>query len=50
MHASGTFLCGRSQNPHILKNRSKFGIWRDAHGSISVQEGEPFKILKLHWF
>jgi hypothetical protein len=33
-----------------LKDPSKTSIGSQAHGSISEHEGEPFKILKLHWF
>ena len=39
MHASGRSLCRHTLELHVLKYRSEFGIWRDAHGLISA--GQP---------
>jgi len=34
-------LGGEAQLPDFLQNPAKCGIWRKAHGSIRIQEGQP---------
>jgi Resolvase, N terminal domain/Helix-turn-helix domain of resolvase len=34
-------LCGRLHRPNVFQDASKIRLRREAHGSISVQEGQP---------
>jgi hypothetical protein len=40
-------LCGQQQRPNLFQDFSKFGLRGEAHGSISVQEGQPHSSLIL---
>jgi hypothetical protein len=35
-------LCGRLHRPNVFQDLLKIGLRREAHGSISVQEGTIF--------
>ena len=45
-------LCGRLHRPNVFQDASKIRLRREAHGSISVQEGQPriFPICLVFWF
>ena len=34
-------LCGQLHRPNVFQDSPKIRLWRKAHGSISVQEGQP---------
>jgi hypothetical protein len=43
--SSGLNLCGQLHRPNVFQDAPKVGLRREAHGSISVQEGQPNTFL-----